>query len=74
MYVPLDTVGINLKSKLPVPFPVMSGYTVCLPDVVITSALQFAAKAPAPNKLVTFTVNVVSPPEFEPLFNKTEAP
>ena len=66
---PFATVGINLKSKLPVPFPVISGYTVCLPDVVTTSALQLAAKAPDPNKVVTSTVNVVSPPESEPLFS-----
>ena len=65
---------MNLKSKLPVPLPVISGYTVCLPDVVTTSALQFAAKAPVPNKDTTLTVNVVSPPESTPPVKATVAP
>jgi len=60
------TTGINLKSKLPVPLPVTSGYTISELAVSFTVAIQLAAKAPTPNIVTMLTVNVVCPPESTP--------
>ena len=61
---------------LPVPFPVTLGYTINELVVSLTVAVQFAAKAPAPNlaAVVMSTVKVVSPPESVPPVSGTDIP